>query len=127
MIKKTFQLMPAEVTRNDEGYWSHPAFDKYWAENYGDAEYLNQSEWDELERHFNIDTFTTSLELEDYDLYQQYCETGELLAWNPDQPVASGDWYLISIYSNEDGAFATWAKPRPNPLAEVEESLKEMT
>lgn len=127
MILKTNQLMPVEVTRNDEGYWSHPAFDKYWAENYGDAEYLNKSEWDELERHFNIDTFTTSLELEYYDLYQQYYETGELLAWNPDKPVASGDWFLISIYSNEDGAFATWAKPRPNPMVEVEESLKEVT
>ncbi|WP_139851312.1 hypothetical protein [Acinetobacter pullicarnis] len=106
------QLKPVDVVRNDYGSWSHPEFDKYWEANFNDAEGCSNEQWDELKRYFNIETFQISLELDNYDQWEKYGDGGDLSDWNPEKPVASGDWFLMLIYGNEDGAFAEWAKEK---------------
>ena len=61
---------------------------------------------------FNIDTFKASLELEDYNAWKEYVESSDASSWQPVKPILDGDWFLVSIFCNEDGAFATWAKEK---------------
>lgn len=113
LIKEINQLKPAEVVRDQYGYWSHPEYTKYWDEVIGKgAEHCTNEQWNALEHDFNIDTFKASLELEDYNAWKEYVESSDASSWQPVKPILDGDWFLVSIFCNEDGAFATWAKEK---------------
>ena len=110
-IKEINQLKPAEVVRDQYGYWSHPEYTKYWDEVIGKgAEHCTTEQWNALERELNIETIRKSLELEDSKVWQKYVESSDASDWQPVKP--NGDWFLVSIFCNEDGAFATWAKEK---------------
>lgn len=104
------QLKPVDVVRNDCGFWAHPEFDKYWEVNFNDAEYCSDEQWSELKRYFNIETFRISLELDNCEQWENYGDDSDLSNWNPEKPVLSGDWFLMTIYYSEDGPQAIWAK-----------------
>lgn len=107
------QLKPVEVVRDNYGYWTHPEFTKYWNEVIGEgAEYCTTEQHEALKRDLNIETFRTSLELEDYEAWEKYVESSDASDWQPEEPIIDGEWFLVSIFCNEDGAFATWGKEK---------------
>ncbi|MDC4730812.1 hypothetical protein NQ785_08615 [Acinetobacter baumannii] len=105
------QLKPVEVVRNQYGEWTHPEVDAYLKNILGDdAEFMNQEQWDELKRHFNIVTVKTYLESTvSPDEFDEIMDDADLSKW---QPLAPHGFFLMSIYFTEDGADAIWAKEK---------------
>mgnify|MGYP001618726896 FL=1 len=113
MIK---QLEPAEIIRDQYGFWTHPVFSKYLECVIGDSEGMTSEQFEELKLHFNVDFSKVEMEFDaPEDVAERYWDQEELEAvayWNPSKPKGDGDWFLVSINDTEDGPVAWWAKPK---------------
>ena len=118
MIKKTFQLKSVELPE-DLCWWFHPDFesiDPLWSceEERG----YKPEEWEQLQVNGNIDiTIDTSVGLEEIDPNAD----GEWKGFKPTPPTP--EHFLIASFDTEhsDCAVFWWAKPRPDPMVEVQE------
>lgn len=103
-----FQLEPAEITRSEMGAWTHPEYAKYLAEKFEDAEWIDQKDWDELKRHFNIDTVTLWMEsLVNSDDWEAMMDDRDITKWDP---ISPNGFFLIDIHFSEDDAYALFAR-----------------
>lgn len=102
------QLKPDEIIRDEMGCWVHSEYLKYLDDNHADQEWLSQSEWDQLKKHFNIVTVRLYLEgsVSD-DQYLEIMDSSDLCKWDP---VAPHGFFLIEIGFTEEGAEALFAK-----------------
>jgi hypothetical protein len=102
-------IQPAEVKRDDFGFWYHPgipddvedgaAFRK-WLEAQGLITFRRDLE-DESDEH---PTYVKYFEDEDPDVRE----------WNPEPPVGEG-WFTLAIFDTEDGPTWMWAMRREKP------------
>jgi len=102
------QLKPAEIVRDEYGSWMHPEYREYLEKHHENQEWINQSEWNELKRHFNIET--TSLHLEGSvsgDEWEHIMDACDLSKWDP---IAPHGFFLIDIHFTEDDAVAVFAR-----------------
>ena len=101
-------LRPAEVRRDEDGYWSHPEFPE-WGEGTLQQEI---TEWTN-QRHVTISSLLLEFDEspEACEAQEKYFKEGEpdCSLWNP-QPK-SPDGFLISIHDTEDGPCALFAYP----------------
>ncbi|AUC05524.1 hypothetical protein PFCIP103579_0346 [Prolinoborus fasciculus] len=113
MIK---QLEPAEIIRDQYGFWTHPVFSEYLDHVIGDSESMTLEQFEELKQHFNVDFSKVEMEFDaSEEVASRYWDHEELEAvayWNPSKPKGDADWFLVSINDTEDGPVAWWAKPK---------------
>lgn len=109
------QLTPAEIVRDDQGFWAHPALDKYLNKVLGDREFMTESERSSMLNHFNIVLFRKEMEWDcSEELADKYWGDGDIDVvkdWQPTPPDGN-EWFLISINDTEDGPVAWWAKEK---------------
>jgi hypothetical protein len=105
---KLLQKIP--VTRDENGFWSHPDLIHFWHIEMQDAEHCTKEQWADLERRAGIKTQIVTLESEplEHPAYVSYFDNGnpDISAWDPSPPPG---WWLIDICDNEDGPFSVWA------------------
>lgn len=109
------QLVPAEVVRDDCGFWVHPEVIQYLCQVIGDRESMTKQEHEELITHFNINLQRVEMEWdcpeELSDKYWGDGDTDVVKDWQPTPPNGNG-WFLVSVNDTEDGPVAWWAKSR---------------
>lgn len=102
------QLEPAEIVRSEMGTWTHPEYSKYLAEKFDGKERISRDEWDELKRHFNIDTVTLWMEgsanPDDWEIMMDDCD---ITKWDL---IAPNGFFLVDINFSEDDAYAIFAR-----------------
>lgn len=102
-------IEPVELVRDAEGWFSHP-------------QYFTEPEWDEVENFTReefetymtdrgIEAAITSLEGDDYEANERYCEEGQVdcSSWEPSKPSGEG-WFVLSINDTEDGPICVWGR-----------------
>lgn len=102
------QLKPVNEERNRFGCWTHPEFKAYIDQHFNDAEWIDQKDWDDLKRYFNIET--TKLYLDSSvsgDDWERMMDSCDLTSWNP---IAPTGFFLIDIGFTEDDAEAIFAR-----------------
>ena len=113
MIK---QLEPADIIRDQYGFWIHPVFSGYLDRVIGDTECMTVEQYEELKRYFGIEFSKVEMEFDaPEEVASRYWDHEELEAvayWNPSKPKGDGGWFLVSINDTEDGPVAWWAKPK---------------
>lgn len=115
-MREIKQLEPAEIIRDQYGFWTHPVFSEYLDHVIGDAEGMTSEQFEELKRYFNVDFSKVEMEFDaPEEVADRYWEQEELEVvndWHPSKPEEDGGWFLVSINDTEDGPMAWWAKPR---------------
>ena len=102
------QLEPAEIVRSEMGTWTHPEYSKYLTEKFDGAEWIDQKDWDELKRYFNIDTVTLWMEgCVNGDDWEAMMDDCDITKWDP---IAPNGFFLIDIHFGEDDAYALFAR-----------------
>jgi len=105
---KLLQKIP--VTRDENGYWSHPDLIHFWQVTMDGTEHCTKEQWADLERRAGIQTQIVYLETEplEHPAYVSYFDNGngDISEWDQSPPPG---WWLIDICDNEDGPFAVWA------------------
>lgn len=101
-------LEPMDIARCKMGTWINPFFDSYLNEVIGDKKFISQSEWDDMKKHFNIDTVTiwmeSSINSDDWEKMMDDCD---ITKWDP---IAPTGFFLIDIGFSEDDAYAIFAR-----------------
>lgn len=109
VVMEINQLKPVEVVRDEYGSWIHPEYRKYLDEHHENQEWLSQSEWDAIKRHFNIETVSFYLEsCTSMDDWEKMMENADLTDW---KPIAPNGFFLMDIHFTEDDAIAVFARP----------------
>lgn len=104
------QLEPAEIIRSEIGTWTHPEYAKYLDKEFQGAEWINQEDWDQLEKHFNIDTVKFWMEGSvSEDDWEAMMGAGDITNWDP---IAPNGFFLIDIHFSEDDAYAIFAREK---------------
>lgn len=102
------RLEPAEIIRDEMGTWIHPVYSSYLSKNLDGKEYISRDEWDELKRHFNIQTVTFWMEGHvNPDDWEAMMDTCDISKWNPTAP---NGFFLIDMNFSEDDAYALFAR-----------------
>ena len=102
------QLKPADIVRDESGFWSHPEFSDYLEKHHENQEWISQAEWDELKLYFNIQTVNIYLESSvSEDDWEQMMDDCDLSIWDP---IAPNGFFLIDINFTEDDAVAIFAR-----------------
>lgn len=110
----TLELVEIPVERDENGYWSHPAWDAIFC----DREGMSRNELKSRLASKNLEC--TFIELEcDYsteseDAVYRYFERGDrdVSDWNPAPPEGDG-WFIVSIHETDDGPVCYWVRPIP--------------
>jgi hypothetical protein len=106
------QLLPVTATRDEDGYFRHPALDHFWNVEMDGAERGSPEQWEAWEERNGVETRFAHLESEDMDhpAYVEYFDNGgNASLWGPAAPSGEG-WFLINIGDSEDGPFAVFAR-----------------
>jgi len=103
------QIEPMDVVRDAEGWWCHP-------------HYLGEPEWEDMEyipldkykayiAARGIETTFTTMEGDNDEEFERYCETGDAdcSRWTPTPPAGDG-WFMLSIHDTEDGPVCVWGR-----------------
>ncbi|KAA0264819.1 hypothetical protein [Hafnia alvei] len=90
-------IQPAEVKRNQEGYWTHPEYEKFC----GDREFISTTEFDVWTKSNNLEW---AVDFPDETL--SGCHMPE---WQPEIPDGEG-WFVGSIHDTEDGPICIWLR-----------------
>ena len=107
-MKKLIEAV--EVTRDSEGYWSHPSMPNF-NEDTPQSEYLDWLEAQQLE--VKID------DLEDYDSHPAHNRyfgdiEADISDWQSERPRGDG-WFTLTIHMTEDSAVWVWARRKESP------------
>jgi hypothetical protein len=110
-------LTPEKVERDEDGYWTHSAFN----ELFGDRECIPKTEWQAWCAHHNIEISITEMEsdLDDDDpAWIRHFDEGDAgcVGWMPEPP--GDEWHMLTLHDNEDGPVVLWY--REVPLADKE-------
>lgn len=99
-------LAPCEITRDEEGYWTHPAL-PILDEDASISWFLQA---------FGIESSFVAMEAgADSDLLDRYFygDNEACAAWTPTTPNGAG-WLLLAIYDTESGPYALFARDADN-------------
>lgn len=102
-------IEPVEVIRDEDGWFTHP---QYFTEpEWEDPEGMAQEQFNKYISERGIETATTSLECDDADANERYCEDGQVdcSGWEPSKPSGDG-WFVLSIHDTEDGPICVWGR-----------------
>ena len=108
-------ILPVEVVRDEDGWFTHP---QYFTEPEWDGvDCMTQAEFDKYIAERGIETATTSLEGDDSEMHERYCEEGQVdcTAWTPSKPAGEG-WFMLSIHDTEDGPICVWGRRTEDPF-----------
>ncbi|TBL96662.1 hypothetical protein [Hafnia alvei] len=101
-------IQPAEVERDQYGYWTHPDY----FEPANGNEYGMPGEFDAWIKANNLEIIEAWLECDDnaIELLEKY-EAGDadISGWQPQQPSGYG-WFVASIHDTEDGPICIWLR-----------------
>lgn len=103
------QIEPVAVVRDKDGWFSHP---QYLSEpEYEDCEGISSQEFFEYLKARGVEYAMSSLEGDDPDANDRYCEDGQAdcSAWEPSVPAGEG-WFVMSIHDTEDGPVCIWGR-----------------
>lgn len=102
-MSETATIERVEVLRDEDGYWTHPAYPesedegipKSWFTERGLELTLVEFEYDAPE-----------------DIQTAYYEGGapDVSKWEPSWPAGQG-WFVFSIHDTEDGPICVWVRP----------------
>jgi len=100
-------LQPETVTRDEDGYWTHSAFN----ELFGDREIIPKEEWQAWCDRHNIEISNSQMEYEldeNHPAWVRHFDDGEAgsVGWNPGPPGPG--WHMLSIHDTEDGPVVIW-------------------
>lgn len=99
------RISPAEVTRDEDGYWLHPDFPHF-------EEEITTSEWQNYLDQNKLQSKFVDMEGDAPDeVADGYFETGnpDCSAWAPTMPDGD-DWFLFGIWDTEDGPTSCWVR-----------------
>ena len=102
-------IVPVDVIRDEDGWFSHP---QYFTEpEWEGVDCMTQAEFDKYIAERGIETATTSLEGDDYEAHERYCDDGQVdcSGWEPSRPAGEG-WFVLSIHDTEDGPICVWGR-----------------
>ena len=102
-------IEPVDVIRDEDGWFTHP---QYFTEpEWEGVDCMTQAEFDKYIAERGIETATTSLEGDDDEAYERYCDEGqaECSGWEPSRPAGEG-WFALSIHDTEDGPICVWGR-----------------
>ena len=106
------KLEPMEVIRTEMGTWTHPEYEKYLAEKFDNAEWIDQKDWYNFRKELNIDTVTfwmeSTINSDDWEIMMDECD---ITKWDP---IAPNGFFLIDINFSEDDAYAIFARNKHN-------------
>ena len=123
MIEKTFQIKPVALPDDLDSNWFHPDIELNDTIEDG-VEYYTKEQWEQLKKNLGVEIIYDCWDYMDIpEIPEDDCS--DWSKWKPTPPEEG--LFLIAAYDAEDGPVLWWAKPRPNPMVEVEESLKEVT
>lgn len=94
-------IQPAEVKRNKEGYWTHPAYEKFC----GDRDFISTDEFDVWAKGNGLEWTAEYCEETLSDSSDSY----DLSEWVPEAPEGDG-WFIGSIHDTEDGYVCIWLR-----------------
>lgn len=98
------QLEPIEVIRTKDGTWMHPEFEKYMKEQWNNAEWISQEQWDEMKRYFNIHTTRIYMEGSvSSNAWESMMNSCNISDW---YPVIPEGFFLVDLFFDEDDAQA---------------------
>jgi hypothetical protein len=96
-------IQPAEVKRDENGWWSHPDLPDFE----GDSQ-----KWKDWLAAQNLELVYDTLdgESEDHPVWKSYFEEGDIniSGWNPEPP--KGSWFPLWVEDTEDGPMWVWAR-----------------
>jgi len=104
-IKQSHAILPAEVNRDEDGYWIHPDF-PHFEDEISNSEWQEYLEQNQLQSEY-VDLFGDAPE----DISDRYCESGDADCsdWEPTKPAGDG-WFLFGIWDTEDGPTSCWVR-----------------
>lgn len=107
-------IVPVDVVRDDDGWFCHP---QYFSEpEWEDPESMTLEQFEKYVAERGVETAITSLESDDPEANDRYCEDGQVdcSAWEPSKPDGEG-WFMLSIHDTEDGPICVWGRRRKDP------------
>lgn len=119
--EKFKRITPAEVNRDEDGFWSHPELPNF---DEGDNEQFK--EW--ILQH----RLVVQVVQFEYDAPEELCEKwyGDGLTdcgqWEPSKPEGEG-WFILGIWDAEDGPVCYWVRyieqAHDDLISDLEQSL----
>lgn len=106
-LRSTSAIRPHPVSRDKDGYWTHPNYPNHWDEGTTSTEITGWFLEQGLESQVAEFEFDAPDELQD-----MWMETGEpsCSLWNPTYPDGRG-WFMFSIHDTERGPVCVWVRP----------------
>lgn len=102
------KITPLTIKRDENGYWTHPAYDAYC----DGREYIPNSEYDRWLKEIGMELEIICLEYDDESPTQlRYFELGYpgVREWEPSMPDGEG-WFIVSIHDTDDGPVCIWMR-----------------
>jgi len=109
-------IQPAEVQRDESGYWSHPDVPEF------DEGSTSESRAWVAEQGLELACVHLESESDDHPAYIAYFvnEEASCAAWEPPRPSGEG-WFMLTIYDDEDGPLCWWARRVAAPATQTTE------
>ena len=103
-------IQPAQVQRDELGYWSHPDVPVFAGTDEATESSPKVSDWLK-EQRLEVAWCDLEDEGETHPAYINYFENGDpdISAWEP-KPPEGEDWFMLGIDATEDGARAWFAR-----------------
>lgn len=108
-------IYPVKVERNEDGWWSHPAFD----EMAGEREMLPADEV-----HAWLDSHQLIMQTVLFDEFEINGDPPALEDWELQPP--GSEWFLLAVGEGEDGHFQHWARHKTPLDAIAAERLRQI-
>lgn len=102
MTQVAERIEAATVERDENGYWTHPAWPPF------DEEYIPRSWF--IDRGLEVATVDFHDEVPEHvsDAYFDDCDCN-CSGWEPSRPDGEG-WFIFSIHEYEDGPVCVWVR-----------------
>lgn len=111
-MKHPESVGPLPVVRTHDGYWCHPALDRF----YTGRDYIQPAEYDGWLAENGLEDCLVYLEDDEGSpAATEYAETASFACWQPPVPDGAG-WFAGAIFDGEDyGPVCIWLRPREVP------------
>ncbi|MDZ4030221.1 hypothetical protein U0868_01440 [Kluyvera ascorbata] len=96
------KLVAMPVERDEDGYWTHPAY----AEFCGEREYISPEEFNDWLEDCGLEWKVIYRDEDDID---PEVDGYDISTWQPESPAGDG-WFVGSIHDTEDGAVCIWLR-----------------
>lgn len=108
------RILPISVTRDEEGYFQHPAFPE-WAEGQTNNDLI--AEFAQQGLQVMVRCMEDEMTIDEADARQK-ADNYTAVGWEPKRPDGDG-WFIVSIHCANDGPCCLWARRSTDELQDL--------